>query len=155
MKMDHPSFFHSVCSTRDDGGFLPVDEPSSLSGSAGTAFALPGELGVSLNGGTPRNNKLVLSSTVGRRRIAFRNSDNKPHAKTKKAPDSCKPSEAMVEISRLFELPIVCEALHSKPEVAPSGFPFLSLLKVHLIIVNEMKGKISPPSREGKGELIP
>jgi hypothetical protein len=50
----------------------------------------------------------------------------------------------MVKISKLFELPIVCEALHSKPEVASSGFPFLSLPKVHLIIVNGMKGKISP-----------
>jgi len=50
----------------------------------------------------------------------------------------------MVKISKLFELPIVCEALHSKPEVASSGFPFLSLLKVHLIIVNGMRGKISP-----------
>jgi len=63
------------------------------------------------------------------------------------ASDPCKPSEAMIKISKLFELPIVCEALHSKPEVAPSGFPFPSLLKVHLIIVNGMRGKISPPSR--------
>jgi len=71
------------------------------------------------------------------------------------ASDPCKPSEAMIKISKLFELPIVCEALHSKPEVAASGFPFLSLLKVHPIIVNGMRGKISPPSREGKGGLIP
>ena len=56
----------------------------------------------------------------------------------------CKQSEAMIKISKLFELPIVCEALHSKPGVAASGFPFISLLKVHLIIVNGMRGKISP-----------
>jgi hypothetical protein len=129
LKIDHPSFFHSVCSTRDDGGFLPVDEPSSLSGSVGTAFALPGELGVSLNGGTPRNNKLVLSSTVGRRRIAFRNSDNKPHAKTKKAPDPCKPSEAMVKIINFVELPIVCGALLQSPKLPLRAFPFLSFKK--------------------------
>jgi len=61
----------------------------------------------------------------------------------------------MIKISKLFELPIVCEALHSKPEVAPSGFAFLSLYKAHLIIVNGMRGKISPPSRKAKGGLIP
>jgi len=70
------------------------------------------------------------------------------------ASDPCKPSEAMIKISKLFELPIVCGALYSKPEVAASGFPFLSLLN-HLIIVNGMRGKITPPSREGKGGLIP
>ena len=71
------------------------------------------------------------------------------------ASDPCKQSEAMIKISKLFELPIVCGALHSKPGVAASGFPFISLLKVHLIIVNGMRGKISPPTREGKGGLIP
>ena len=44
------------------------------------------------------------------------------------ASDPCKQSEAMIKISKLFELPIVCEALHSKPGVAASGFPFISLL---------------------------
>jgi len=144
--MDHPSFFHSFCSTRDDGGFLPDSEPSSLSGSAGTVFALPGELDLFLNGGTLPNNKPGLSSTVDTRRNSSRTNGNKLRSavKTKKASDPCKLSEAMIKISKLFELPIVCEALHSKPEVAASGFPFLSLLKVHLLIVNGMRGKISP-----------
>ena len=153
--MDHPSFFHSFCSTRDAGGSLPDSEPSSLSGSAGTVSALPGELCTSLNGDTAQNNKPGLSSTVGIHRNSSHTNGNKPRPKTKMASDPCKPSEAMIKISKLFELPIVCEALHSKPEVAPSGFPFLSLLKVHLIIVNGMRGKISPPFRKGKGGLIP
>ena len=147
MKIDHPSFFHSLCSTRDDGGFLPDGEPSSLSRSVGTVFVLPGELGSFLSDGTPQNNKPGPSSTVGIHRNSSRTNGNKLRPKTKMASDSCKPSEAMIKISQLLELPIVCEALHSKPEVAPSGFPFLSLLKVHLIIVNGMRGKISPPSR--------
>ena len=126
MKIDHPSFFHSFCSTRDDGGFLPDSEPSFLSGSAGTASVLPGELGVSLNDGTPQNNKLVPSSIVDIRRNSSHTNGNKLRSgvKTKMASDPCKPSEAMIKISRLFELPIVCEALHSKPEVAASGFLF-------------------------------
>jgi hypothetical protein len=145
--MDHPSFFHSFCSTRADDGFRPADVPSSLSGSAGIASALPGEPGVSLNGDTPPNNKPALSSTADTRRNSSRTHGNKLRSgvKTKMASDPCKPSEAMIKISQLLELPIVCEALHSKPEVASSGFAFLSLLKVHLIIVNETKGKISPP----------
>jgi hypothetical protein len=142
--MDHPSFFHSFCSTRDAGGSLPDSEPSSLSGSAGNVSALPGELDLSLSDGTARNNKLGPSSTVGIHRNSSHTNGNKPRPKTKMASDLCKPSEAMIKISKLFELPTVCEALHSKPEVAASGFPFLSLLKVHLIIVNGMKGKISP-----------
>jgi len=149
--MDHPSFFHSFCSTRDDGGSLPDSEPSSLSGSSGIASALPGEPAVSLNGDTPQSNKLVPSSTVGIHRNSSHTNGNKPRPKTTMASDPCKPSEAMIKISKLFELPIVCEALHSKPEVAASGFPFLSLLKVHPIIVNGMRGKISPFSLEGKG----
>ena len=142
--MDHPSFFHSFCSTRDAGGSQPDSEPSSLWGSAGNAFALPGELCASLNGDTPLNNRPGLSSTVGIHRNSSHTNGNKPRPKTKMASDPCKPSEAMIKISKPFELPIVCEALHSKPEVAASGFPFLSLLKVHLIIVNGMRGKISP-----------
>jgi len=50
----------------------------------------------------------------------------------------------MIKINKLFELPIVCEALHSKPEVAPSGFPFLFLYKAQMIIVKAAGGKISP-----------
>jgi hypothetical protein len=129
--MDHPSFFHSFYSTRDDAGFLPDGAPSSLSGSAGTVSVLPGDPGVSLNGGTPQNNKLVPSSTVGTRRNSSHTNGNKLRSgvKTKMASDPCKPSEAMIKISKLFELPIVCEALHSKPGVAASGFPLLSLQK--------------------------
>ena len=155
--MDHPSFFHSLCSIRADGGSLPNSVPSFLLGSVGTASALPGEPGLSLNDGIARNNRPGPSSTVGIHRNSSHTNGNKPRSgvKTKIASDPCKQSEAMVKISKLFELPIVCEALHSKPEVAPSGFLFLSLLKVHLIIVNGMRGKISPPSREGKGGLIP
>jgi hypothetical protein len=148
--MDHPSFFHSFCSTRDAGGSLPESEPSFLLGFVGTASVLPGEPGVSLNGGTLQNNKPGLSSIVGIHRNASHTNGNKPRPKTKMASDPCKPSEAMIKISKLFELPIVCEALHSKPEVAASGFPFLSLLKVHLIIVNGMRGKISPLLRRAK-----
>jgi hypothetical protein len=50
---------------RGDGGFLPGDGSSSLLAFAGTAFALPGEAGDFLNGGTPPNNRSVLSSTAG------------------------------------------------------------------------------------------
>jgi hypothetical protein len=124
LKIDHPSFFHSFCSTRADGGSLPDSVPSSLSESAGTAFVPPGEPDLFLNGGIPLYNKLVPSSTVGRRRIAFRNSGNTPHAKTKKAPDPCKPSEAMVKIINFVELPIVCGALLQSPKLHSSGFPF-------------------------------
>jgi hypothetical protein len=60
------------------------------------------------------------------------------------ASNPCKQSEAMVKIINFVELPIVCEALHSKPEVAPSGFPFLSLYKAQMIIVKGVGGKISP-----------
>jgi hypothetical protein len=83
LKIDHPSFFHSFCPTRDGGGFLPADEPSSLSGSAGTVSALPGEPGVSLNGGTPRNNKPALSSTVDIRKNLPYTNDNKPRSGAK------------------------------------------------------------------------
>jgi len=151
LKIDHPSFFHSFCSTRDGAGFLPDGAPSSLSGSAGTVSALPGELDLFLNGGIPLYNKLVPSSTVGRRRIAFRNSGNRPHAKTKKAPDPCKPSEAMVKIINFVELPIVCGAHLQSPKLHSSGFPFLSLQKPNTSIVKGMKRKISPSFSEGQG----
>jgi hypothetical protein len=155
--MDHPSFFHSFCSTRDAGGSPLADGPSSLSGSAGNAFVLPDEVAPFLNDGTPQNNKPGLSSTVDIQRNLSHTNGNKLRSgvKTKMASDPCKPSEAMVKISKLFELPIVCEALHSKPEVAASGFLFLSLLKVHMIIVNGVREKITPSSRESKGRLIP
>jgi len=61
----------------------------------------------------------------------------------------------MIKINKLSELPIVCEALHSKPEVPASGFPFLSLLKVHMIIVKGMRGKISLPCPEARVGQIP
>jgi hypothetical protein len=112
--MDHPSFFHSFCSTRDAGGSLPDSEPSSLSGSAGTVSALPGELDLSLSDGTARNNKPGLSNTVDTRRNSSHTNGNKLRSgvKTKMASDPCKQSEAMVKIINFVELPIVCEALH-------------------------------------------
>ena len=63
--MNHPSFFLCRDLKRGDGGSLPGDEPSSLSEFAGTVFALPGEHGLFLNGGTPPNNNSGLSSTAG------------------------------------------------------------------------------------------
>jgi hypothetical protein len=63
------------------------------------------------------------------------------------ASNPCKQSEAMAKISKLFELPIVCEALSSKPEVPLRAFPSLSLQKAHTTIVNGMKRKSSPPRR--------
>jgi hypothetical protein len=83
LKTDHPSFFHSLCSTRADGGFLPDGEPSSLSGSAGTVSALPGELDLFLNDGTPQNNKPGLSSIVDIRRNSPYTSRNKPQPEAK------------------------------------------------------------------------
>jgi len=81
--MDHPSFFHSFCSTRGDGGFLPDSAPSSLSGSAGTVSVLPGESGVSLNGGTLQNNKPALSSTADIRKNLPYTNDSKPRSGAK------------------------------------------------------------------------
>jgi len=123
--MDHPSFLHSFYSTRDDGGFLPADEPSSLPWFADNVFAPPGEPGVSLNGGTPRNNRPALSSIVDIRKNLPYTNGNKPRPKTKMASDPCKPSEAMIKISKLFELPIVCEALLQSPKFPLRAFPFL------------------------------
>jgi hypothetical protein len=142
--MDHPSFFLSFCSTHGDGGFLPDGAPSSLSGSAGTVSALPGEPDVSLSGGTPQNNRPAFSSTADIHRNSSHTNGNKPQPKTKMASNPCKQSEAMVKIINFVELPIVCEALHPKPEVAPSGFPFLSLYKAQMIIVKGVGAKISP-----------
>jgi len=149
--MDHPSFFLSSCSTHGDGGSLPDGAPSSLSDSAGTVSALPGEPDVSLSGGTPQNPACggIPSSTPDIHRNSSRTNGNKPQPKTKMASNPCKQSEAMVKISNLFKLPIVCEAFHSKPEVAPSGFPFLSLYKAQMIIIKGMAEKISP-SLSGK-----
>jgi hypothetical protein len=76
--MDHPSFFHSVCSPRDDGGFLPDGEPSCLSEFAGNAFVLPGGLVFSLNGGIPRNNTIVPSSIADIRKNPPYTSGNTP-----------------------------------------------------------------------------
>jgi hypothetical protein len=81
--MDHPSFFHSLCSIRGDGGFLPGGEPSSLSESAGTVFVLLGELVLFLNTHTPHNNKPGLSSIVDRRRNLPHTSRNKPQPEAK------------------------------------------------------------------------
>jgi len=83
LKTDHPSFFHSSYLIRDDGGFLPGGEPSSLSESAGTVFVLPGELVLFLNDGTPQNNKPGLSSIVDIRKNSPYTSRNKlqPEAK--------------------------------------------------------------------------
>jgi hypothetical protein len=81
--MDHPSFFHSVCSTRGGDGSPLADEPSSLLGSAGNVFALPGELGLSLNDGTPRNNKLAPSSIADICRISPDTSGSKPQPEAK------------------------------------------------------------------------
>jgi len=81
--MDHPSFFHSFCSIRADGGSLPNSVPSSLSGSAGTVSVLHGEPGVSLNGGTPPNNRPGLSSTVDIRKNVPCTNDNKPRSGAK------------------------------------------------------------------------
>jgi len=81
--MDHPSFFHSFCSTRDDGGSPLADELSSLSGSPGTVSPLPGESGVSLNDDTPQNNKPALSSTADIHGNPPHTSGNTPQPKAK------------------------------------------------------------------------
>jgi len=66
--MDHPSFLLWLDLKRGDGGSLPGNGPFSLSESAGTVSALPGENGLFLNGGTSPNNTSGLSSTAGIRR---------------------------------------------------------------------------------------
>jgi hypothetical protein len=83
LKRDHPSFFHSFDLTRAAGGSPLADEPSSLSGSAGNVFALPGELGSSLKYGIPHNNKPAPSSIADTRRTSNCTSGNKPPPKAK------------------------------------------------------------------------
>jgi len=76
--MDQPSFFHPSCPNRADDGSPLADGPSFLLRFADNVFALPGEPGVSLNGGTPQNNKPALSSTVDIRKNLPYTSGNKP-----------------------------------------------------------------------------
>jgi len=152
--MDQPSFFHASHSTRGGDGFLLGGVPSSLSGSAGTVSALPGELDLSLNDDTPQNNKPALSSIADIRRTSPYTSGNKPPPKTKMASDPCKPSEAMIKISMLVELPTVCEALSQRPKWLLRAFPFLSLQKAHIIIVKGMRRKISPPLSTGQRRWV-
>jgi hypothetical protein len=57
--------------------------PSSLSGFVGNVFALPGELDLFLNDGTPQNNKLVPSSIADRHRNLPHTSRNKPQPEAK------------------------------------------------------------------------
>jgi hypothetical protein len=112
LKRDHPSFFHSVGSTRDDGGSLLAGEPSSLSGFVGNVFGLLGELGPFLNDGTPPNNRPVLSSIADRCRNSPHTSGNTLPPKAKEnGLRPCKQPEAMIKIINFVELPIVCGAL--------------------------------------------
>jgi hypothetical protein len=124
LKIDHPSFFHPLCSPHADDGFLPDGEPSSLSKSVGNASVLPGELGAFLNDDMPPNNRSGLSSTADRHKTSPYTNDSTPLSKTKMASDPCKQSEAMIKISKLVELPIVCEALLQSPKLPLRAFPF-------------------------------
>jgi hypothetical protein len=45
------------------------------------------------------------------------------------ASNPCKQSEAMIKISKLVELPIVCEALLQSPKLPLRAFPFYPLKK--------------------------
>jgi len=72
--MDQPSFFLCIDLKSGGGGFLPGNGPSSLSGFAGIASALPGEDGLFLNDGTHLSNSSDPSSTAGIRRNASRTS---------------------------------------------------------------------------------
>jgi len=83
LKIDHPSFFHSFCSTRDGGDSPLAGELSSLSAFAGNVFVLPGELGPFLNGGTPQNNRPALSSIADIPRNSPHTSGNTPQPKAK------------------------------------------------------------------------
>jgi len=83
LKRDHPSFFHSFDLTRADGGSPLADEPSSLSGSAGNVFALPGELCAFLKYDTPHHNKPAPSSIADTRRTLHHTRGNKPQPKAK------------------------------------------------------------------------
>jgi hypothetical protein len=81
--MNHPSFFHSFCSTRGGGGSPLAGEPSSLSAFAGNVFALPGELGLFLNDDTPQNNRPALSNIADIHRTFCHTSGNTPQPKAK------------------------------------------------------------------------
>ncbi|RPJ11819.1 MAG: hypothetical protein EHM36_00730 [Deltaproteobacteria bacterium] len=112
MKIDHPSFFHSLCSTRDDGGSPPAGEPSFLSEFVGNVFALLCDFGPFLNDGTPQNNRPVPSSIADRCRNSSHTSDKTLPPKAKEnGLRPCKQPEAMVKIINFVELPIVCGAL--------------------------------------------
>jgi hypothetical protein len=76
--MDHPSFFHSFCSTHGGGGSPLADGLSCLSESDGTVFALPDELGPFLNDGTPLDNRPDPSNIVDIHRTFCHTSGNKP-----------------------------------------------------------------------------
>jgi hypothetical protein len=62
--MGHPYFFHCLDLTGGDDDSLHGNGLSSLSESVGTVFALPGESGVFLSGGTLLNNRSGPSSTA-------------------------------------------------------------------------------------------
>jgi len=143
LKIDHPCFFHSFCSTRGGGDSLLADGPSSPSDSAGTFSGLPDELCASLTSGISHYNKLGPSSIADISRTPFRTTGSTPLPKTKKASDPCIPSEAMVKINYLLEL-LDLQSSSCKPEVAASGFPFDPPKKVDTTIVQGMKRKISP-----------
>ena len=100
--MDHPSFFHSLCSNRGGGDSLTGDEPSSLSGFAGNVFVLPCEPGAFLNVDTPQNNRPAFSSIADIRKNSPHTNGNKPRPKTKNGLRPCEQSEAMIEISKLL-----------------------------------------------------
>jgi hypothetical protein len=86
LKRGHPCFFHCGDLIRGDGGSPHNGGPSSPSGSAGTVSALPGEPGVSPNGGICPNNRPGLSSTAGIRRNSRRRSGNEPRPEAKRPP---------------------------------------------------------------------
>jgi hypothetical protein len=81
--MDQPSFFHSFDLIRADGGSPLAGEPSSLSGSAGNVFVLPGDLYGFLKYRTPHNSRPAPSSIADTRRTLNHTTDNKPQPTTK------------------------------------------------------------------------
>jgi hypothetical protein len=120
LKRGHPCFFHCADLTRGDGGSLPDDGPSFPSGCAGNVSALPGEPGVSLNGGIHPNSRPGLSSTAGIRRRPRHRSGNEPRPEAKRPPTLHVVRSRDTNMVRVG-LPIVPE-LSSKPEVGASGF---------------------------------
>jgi len=152
LKIDHPSFFHSVYSTRDDGGSLPDSVPSSLSRSAGTVSVLPGEPGVSPNDGTPQNNKLVPSSTVGIHRNSSHTKGNELRSgvKTKMA-STLQTVRGHGKYRSPIELPTVCRALHVARSCRFGLFLFGPFKNSTGLLLKGMKRKISPSyPRKGK-----